>query len=226
VRARAVPLVGGGRSVFSFTHVEDAATAMLAALDREAGGVLNIVDDAPAPIAYWLPALAALVGALQPRRLPAAIVRLAIGGWGLAFLTRLRGGDNARARETLNWRPRHSSWRQGFQHEFGQPFPDASGNETVPANAAQSPSASFLSSRSTMSTRTAFPPIRSGAEPRISHIHHVGHVVRDIDGAIALYRRMGFVVRPPSFPALPSRPGEPARLRGGKNPRHLPRQFR
>ncbi len=136
VRARAVPLVGGGRSVFSFTHVEDAATAMLAALDRAAAGVLNIVDDAPTPIADWLPALAALVGALKPRRLPEAIVRLAIGGWGLAFLTRLRGADNARARETLNWRPRYSSWRQGFQHEFGQRFPDASDNETVPANAA------------------------------------------------------------------------------------------
>ena len=131
VRARAVPLVSGGRSVFSFTHVEDAATAMLAALDRPAGGVLNIVDDAPTPIADWLPALAALVGALKPRRLPEAIVRLAIGGWGLAFLTRLRGADNARARETLNWRPRYSSWRQGFQHEFGQPFPDASGNEML-----------------------------------------------------------------------------------------------
>ena len=61
VRARAVPLVGGGRSVFSFTHVEDAATAMLAALDRPRR-VLNIVDDAPTPIADWLPALAALVG--------------------------------------------------------------------------------------------------------------------------------------------------------------------
>ena len=73
---------------------------------------------------------------LKPRRLPEAIVRLAVGGWGLAFLTRLRGADNARARETLNWRPRYSSWRQGFQHEFGQRFPDASGNETVPANAA------------------------------------------------------------------------------------------
>ena len=90
----------------------------------------------PTPIADWLPALAALVGALKPRRLPEAIVRLAVGGWGLAFLTRLRGADNARARETLNWRPRYSSWRQGFQHEFGQRFPDASGNETVPANAA------------------------------------------------------------------------------------------
>jgi hypothetical protein len=51
-----VPLVGGGRSVFSFTDVEDAATAMLAALSREAAGVLNIVDDAPTPIGDWLPA--------------------------------------------------------------------------------------------------------------------------------------------------------------------------
>ena len=33
---------------------------------------------------------------------------------------------------------------------------------------------------------------RSGADATVSGIQHVGHVVRDIDGAIALYRRMGF----------------------------------
>ena len=136
VRARAVPLVGGGRSVFSFTHVEDAATAMLAALDRKAAGVLNIVDDAPTPIGDWLPVLAALVGAPKPRRLQKAVVRLAVGEWGLAFLTRLRGADNARARESLNWRPRYSSWREGFQHAVGLRVLPSSGEEARPANAA------------------------------------------------------------------------------------------
>jgi hypothetical protein len=68
-----------------------------------------------------------------------------------------------------------------------------------------------------MSTRTAFPPIRSGADATVSGIQHIGHVVRAIDGAIALYRRMGFVVPPPSFPALAPHPGEPLRAFGAGN---------
>jgi nucleoside-diphosphate-sugar epimerase len=118
VRARKVPLVRRGNSVFSFTHVEDAATAVVAALDHESSEVLNVVDDAPAPITDWLPAFAALLGAPQPRRLPRLLVRLAAGDWGLAFLAGLRGADNTRARETLNWRPRFPNWRQGFEHEL------------------------------------------------------------------------------------------------------------
>ena len=51
----------------------------------------------------------------------------------------------------------------------------------------------------------------------VSHLHHVGHVVRDIDAAIGLNRRMGFVVPPPSFPALASRPGESLRAFGAGN---------
>ena len=119
VRSGAVPLVRGGSAVFSFIHVEDAAAAMVAALEHDVVGVLNVVDDAPTPITDWLPALAALLGARQPRYLPKAVVRLAVGGWGLAFLSRLRGANNARARESLNWLPQYSSSRQGFEHDLG-----------------------------------------------------------------------------------------------------------
>jgi hypothetical protein len=68
-----------------------------------------------------------------------------------------------------------------------------------------------------MSTRTAFLSILSGADVTVSGIQHNGHVVREIDGAIALYRRMGFVVPPPSFPALARHPGEPLRAFGAGN---------
>jgi hypothetical protein len=51
----------------------------------------------------------------------------------------------------------------------------------------------------------------------IGYLHHVGHVVRDIGAAIALYRRMGFVLPPASFPALPPAPGEPPRAFGAGN---------
>ena len=132
VRAGKVPLVGGGTSVFSFTHTYDAATAVLAALDTDATGVLNIVDDDPATVATWLPALATMLAAPQPRRVPSALARLAVGGWGVAFMTQLRGADNARARRTLNWRPRHRSWRDGFAHEFRTQAPAPAGSRTTP----------------------------------------------------------------------------------------------
>jgi nucleoside-diphosphate-sugar epimerase len=121
VRAGKVPLFGGGRSVFSFIHVHDVATAVLAALDKDVAGVLNVVDDDPAPMGEWLPALARLVGAPAPMRMPAALAPVLVGGWGAAFMTRLRGADNARARLMLDWRPQHPSWRQGFEAELAQP---------------------------------------------------------------------------------------------------------
>lgn len=114
VRAGKVPIVGKGTAVFSFTHAHDAATAVAAALDRETSGVLNVVDDAPAPMHEWLPALAKILGAPAPKHAPAALARLAVGGWGVAFMNELRGADNARARLRLDWRPRYTSCTDGF----------------------------------------------------------------------------------------------------------------
>jgi hypothetical protein len=73
-----------------------------------------------------------------------------------------------------------------------------------------------------MSTQRPSPPSKLGSGATISHLHHVGHVVRNIGSAIALYQRMGFVVPPPSFPALAPRPGEPARAFGRQHPRQPP----
>lgn len=68
-----------------------------------------------------------------------------------------------------------------------------------------------------MSTQLPSSPSRLESGATVSHLHHVGHVVRNIESAIALYRRMGFVVPPPSFPALAPRPGEPVRAFGAGN---------
>ncbi|MEV0843419.1 NAD(P)-dependent oxidoreductase [Actinocatenispora sera] len=113
-----LPIVGGGTATYSFLHGADAASAIVAALDRPVRGVLNVVDDDPAPVHEWLPALARIVGGPAPKRVPAGLARLAAGAWGVAFLTRLRGADNARARLSLDWRPRYSSWRDGFAAEL------------------------------------------------------------------------------------------------------------
>jgi nucleoside-diphosphate-sugar epimerase len=111
--------VGGGTSVFSFSHVDDVATAIVAAVDRRPVGAINVVDDDPAPMSTWLPYFADVVGAKPPKNVPAFVARLAAGSFGVAFMTRLRGADNARARLRLDWRPRYTSWRDGFKELAG-----------------------------------------------------------------------------------------------------------
>ena len=118
LRAGKVPIVGAGASVFSFTHTHDAATAVVAALDKPVTGALNIVDDDPAPAHEWMPELARIVGAPTPKRVPTVLARLAVGGWGVAFMTALAGADNHRARMHLDWRPGYPSWRDGFAAEL------------------------------------------------------------------------------------------------------------
>jgi Glyoxalase-like domain len=68
-----------------------------------------------------------------------------------------------------------------------------------------------------MTTHTVSPENVRDSAATVNGIQHVGHVVRDIATAIGRYRRMGFVVPPPSFPALARRPGEPLRAFGAGN---------
>ncbi len=114
VRRRKFPLVGDGGGVWSFIHIADAAEATVAAVERGSRGVYNIVDDDPAPVAEWLPALAQELGAKKPVRVPRFIGRLFAGEAGVVMMTELRGASNAKAKRELGWRPAHPSWRQGF----------------------------------------------------------------------------------------------------------------
>jgi nucleoside-diphosphate-sugar epimerase len=120
LRARRLPIVGDGGGVWSFVHVADAAEATLAALDRgEAASASNIVDDDPAPVREWLPALAAAVGAKPPRRVPTWLARPLAGSYGMQIMTRMQGAANARAKRDLGWAPAHPSWRDGFTNALG-----------------------------------------------------------------------------------------------------------
>jgi nucleoside-diphosphate-sugar epimerase len=115
VRKRRFPVIGDGDGVWSFLHVEDAAAATVAALERGAPGVYNVVDDEPAPVRDWLPLLAAAAGAKPPRHVPRWIGRLAAGEALTTLMTESRGASNAKARRELGWAPPHPSWRAGFQ---------------------------------------------------------------------------------------------------------------
>ena len=119
LRRRRFPLVGAGTGVWSFVHIDDAATATVAAIERGAPGIYQIVDDDPAPVSAWLPVLAAAVGARPPRRIPAWVARLAGGAHGVVLMTEACGAANAKARRELGWRPAWPSRRQGFRGGLG-----------------------------------------------------------------------------------------------------------
>ena len=112
VRKRQFPIVGGGLT--SFIHVDDAASAAVAALDAQKSGVYNIVDDEPARASDWLPVYARALRAPAPFRVPAFVARVALGRPLTEWVVTMRGASNRKARKELGWSPRYASWRQGF----------------------------------------------------------------------------------------------------------------
>ncbi len=114
---RKLPIVGGGEGVWSFLHIEDAASAAVAALHCN-GGIYNIADDRPALVRDWVSMLAQLLGARQPLHVPAWIARFAIGRHGVLIMTENRGISNQKAKRELAWTPRYPDWRAGFKSEF------------------------------------------------------------------------------------------------------------
>lgn len=114
IRKRRFPVVGGGAGVTSFIHVEDAAEATVAALERGRPGIYNIVDDEPAPSSEWLPEVARGIGAKPPRRVPRWLGRLLAGEAATVMMTEVRGASNEKAKRELDWAPAHPSWRQGI----------------------------------------------------------------------------------------------------------------
>ena len=105
--AARMPLIEGATGMYSWLHVDDAASAAVAALERGAPGIYNVVDDEPAPQPEWLPVLAQALGAEPPAAAetppPPYVPEMS-----------LRGASNAKAKRELGWQPRYASWREGF----------------------------------------------------------------------------------------------------------------
>ena len=114
VRKRKYPVVGNGAGMWSFVHIADAAEATVAAVERGQRGIYNVVDDDPAPVAEWLPALANAIGAPKPWRVPRFVGRVVAGETAVVMMTEMRGASNAKAKRELDWTPGHPSWREGF----------------------------------------------------------------------------------------------------------------
>ena len=114
LRKRQLPAPLGGGTYATFVHLEDAATATVAALERGgAGRAYNIVDDEPVRWGDVLDFVASEYGAPKPLHIPEWVMRLA-APYGAALMTRqsLRL-SNARAKQELGWAPTYPTYREG-----------------------------------------------------------------------------------------------------------------
>lgn len=107
VRQRETPIVGEGKGVWSWIHIEDAARAAVLALERGSAGAYNIVDDDPSETKLWLPAFARAMGGPEPPRVTAEQAGSADADY---YSNRLRGATNAKARRELGFQPRRLEW--------------------------------------------------------------------------------------------------------------------
>jgi 2-alkyl-3-oxoalkanoate reductase len=123
IQKRRFPIVGDGAGVWSLVHIEDAAAATAAALERGEPGVYNVVDDDPVPVGEVIPEIARVIGAKPPRRVPRWVGRIAGGEAGVIMMTEIRGASNEKAKRELGWQPRYPSWRLGLrdQQNDGEP---------------------------------------------------------------------------------------------------------
>ena len=119
VRKRQFPLVGRGTGYLSWVHLDDAASATVLAVEQQAKGLFNVVDDEPAPASEWLTYLAACAGVKPPMRVPKWLARMLAGDVAVTMMTEGRGFSNEKAKRVLGWELRYPSWRQGFKEVLG-----------------------------------------------------------------------------------------------------------
>ena len=110
VRQQQFPIVGNGEGVWSWLHIEDAATATVAAVEQGNPGIYLITNDQPLAVREWLPAFARWLNAPLPPRIPVEDALKAGDADTVYYGTQMRGASNAKAKRELNFRPRPLEW--------------------------------------------------------------------------------------------------------------------
>jgi 2-alkyl-3-oxoalkanoate reductase len=101
--------IGDPDDYYPDVHLDDAARAVVAALDAPTG-VYNVTDDEPLRRRVRAEVVAAAVGRSTLRLPPAALGRVGIA----KIVARSRRVSNARFKDVSGWRPVYPSFRDGF----------------------------------------------------------------------------------------------------------------
>jgi nucleoside-diphosphate-sugar epimerase len=112
------PIVGDGEGRYPFVHVRDAVAAAVLAVTTGGSGVYNVVGDDPPRQAEWLPYLARILDAPQPRRITEQEAEQVIGPQAVYYGNQLRPASNGKAKTELRLALEYPSWRAGFRTLF------------------------------------------------------------------------------------------------------------
>ena len=108
-------LPGGGHAVGSSIHVEDGASAAVAALERApAGEVYNVVDDRPASLREFAFCLSETLSLRAPKSVPMWAIRL-MGSYASLMAKSTLRVSNAKIKTELGWEPRYPTYREGVR---------------------------------------------------------------------------------------------------------------
>jgi len=113
-RRRMLPAIRGDRSLLPCIHVDDAASATVAALERaHPGGIYDIVDDEPVSFSEIVRAVAGAAGAPRPIAVPSWLPRLMAPFFAKIISLRL-ALSNQKALADMGWRPSYPNIRAGL----------------------------------------------------------------------------------------------------------------
>jgi len=113
-RRRMLPTVRGDQGLLPPIHLEDAASATVAALEHGTpGSIYDIVDDHPVSMSEMARTIAETVGAKKPFAIPSWLPKLFAPYMAQVLSLRLPL-SNARARAELGWRPMYPTIREGY----------------------------------------------------------------------------------------------------------------
>jgi nucleoside-diphosphate-sugar epimerase len=107
-------VIGSGDNWWDVVHVDDVAAAFVTALEQAPPGALyHVADDDPITLYDFVALTAEALGVGRPRRIPAALARVAAGRHAVTAVVRSARTSNERIKRELGWSLRFPSAREG-----------------------------------------------------------------------------------------------------------------
>jgi nucleoside-diphosphate-sugar epimerase len=111
--------VGDGHATHNWIHAADlAAAAILAAEQRPAGAILNVVDDEPTSAAAFAATMGKVLGLEEVSTLTGFMIQFRTTPMQRALLAASAKVQNGAAKQTLGWSPRYPSQKAGLDQTF------------------------------------------------------------------------------------------------------------
>lgn len=112
------PIVGDGSGYWNLIHVDDAAEAVVKAVENYEAGLgqtFNVCDDEPVPYGELLRFIAERLGARKPMRIPRFLANWMLGSHVVESIFSSFRGRNQSVKELLDWIPHFQTYREGYQ---------------------------------------------------------------------------------------------------------------